>query len=165
MVLGEGQYALLCLIEDEKEVGHFQNGMFDGFEVRGGDAAAALPEAEATITTQEYSFDVPALEAGKSLIEFKNAGAQLHHVQMFPLSPGKTIEDVKTFFMTEGAPSGPPPLDFERGTGTAVTDGGTGFVTEIDLAKGDYALVCFLTDRTGGPPHFTKGMLQAVTIE
>ncbi|MGH3925691.1 MAG: hypothetical protein ACRDTT_23000, partial [Pseudonocardiaceae bacterium] len=68
MVLGEGQYAFLCLVTDEQDVEHFRNGMLGSFEVRGGDAAAALPQAETTVVAQEYSFDLPALEAGKSTI-------------------------------------------------------------------------------------------------
>lgn len=144
---------------------HLQNGMFGSFEVRGGDPGAALPEAEATITAGEYSFDVPALQAGKQAIEFHNAGAQLHHAQMYPLAPGKTIEDARAFFMSEEPPAAPPPVEFNRGTGTAVIDGGASLIAEIDLAADNYVLICFLPDRGGGPPHFAKGMLQAITVE
>ena len=38
-------------------------------------------------------------------------------------------------------------------------------LTEITLTAGRYAMLCFLQDRTGGPPHFMKGMLTEVVIK
>lgn len=38
-------------------------------------------------------------------------------------------------------------------------------ITELDLArKGKYALLCFVSDRKGGPPHVAKGMVAEVTV-
>ena len=44
-------------------------------------------------------------------------------------------------------------------------DGGTKQVAQLELRKGKYALVCFIADRAGGPPHVAKGMLQEVAVE
>lgn len=83
------------------------------------------------------------------------------------INDGETIADVKgkEFFMTEGGPpSGPPPVDFEGGFGTAVLDGGAKEVADVELKAGRYAFVCFIPDRAGGPPHIAKGMLQEIEI-
>jgi hypothetical protein len=59
----------------------------------------------------------------------------------------------------------PPPLDFKNVAYTARIDGGTKQITELDLAKkGKYALLCFVSDRKGGPPHVAKGMITEVTV-
>ena len=43
-------------------------------------------------------------------------------------------------------------------------DGGAEQVTDLEFVKGKYALVCFITDRKGGPPHIAKGMISEVDI-
>jgi len=48
---------------------------------------------------------------------------------------------------------------------TARIDGGTKQVIELDLDKpGKYALLCFVSDRKGGPPHGAQGMIAEVTV-
>jgi hypothetical protein len=32
-------------------------------------------------------------------------------------------------------------------------------VIDLELKRGKYALVCFVPDRKGGPPHAFKGMI------
>lgn len=49
--------------------------------------------------------------------------------------------------------------------GTTVLDGGAKQVTQLELAKpGKYALLCFIQDRAGGPPHIAKGMIAEVDV-
>ncbi len=83
----------------------------------------------------------------------------------FPYNKGTTLADVKKAFKEQGEPSGPPPLDFENITGTAVLEGGTKQVAELELKRGKYALVCFVSDRKGGPPHVAKGMVVEATVK
>lgn len=123
-----------------------------------------LPEADATITASEYKFTVDPLKAGNTTVRFENDGTQYHHLIGAPMLPGKTIDDVKAFFSSEEPPSGPPPIDFDKGVGTAVMDSGRVVVTDLQLQPGDYAIMCFISDRAGGAPHFTLGMLQKVTV-
>jgi hypothetical protein len=68
----------------------------------------------------------------------------------FPYLEGTTLADVKQAFMQEGEPSGPPPLDFEGIAGSAVLEGGAKQVVQLDVKRGKYALVCFVSDREGG---------------
>ncbi len=35
----------------------------------------------------------------------------------------------------------------------------------LELKKGKYVPVCFISDRKGGPPHVAKGMISEATVE
>ena len=70
----------------------------------------------------------------------------------------------KAFREQEEEASGPPPVDFEGGAGTAVLEGGMKQVAELELKRGKYALVCFISDRKGGPPHVAKGMVAEAAV-
>jgi hypothetical protein len=135
------------------------------FTVKGGDSGAKLPSAPASIDAREYSFSTSGLKAGTNTVAFKNQGKELHHAQLFPLAKGADLNGVRKFLASQGKSSGPPPIDFNAGTGTTVLDGGNSEVTDLDLKKGKYALLCFVSDRKGGPPHFMKGMLDEVTVK
>lgn len=135
------------------------------FTVKGGDSGAKLPSAPATIDAKEHSYRTSGLKAGKNTVTFNNRGKEPHHALLAPLNKGATLADVKKFATTEGKPSGPPPIDFEKLQGTTVLDGGTSQVAQLDLQKGKYAVLCFVSDRKGGPPHVVKGMLNEVTVK
>jgi len=135
-------------------------------KVEGGESSGELPATTATVTAKEYQFQATGLKTGKNQVRFTNDGEQLHHIIAFQVAPGKTIADLKKFFASEGRPSGPPPFVQGTDTGTAVIDGGTEQVTDLTFAKpGKWALVCFISDRKGGPPHVAKGMLTEVTVQ
>ncbi len=143
------------------------------FEVTAGDEGD-LPDSTATIVAAtddeadpENSFEVTGLKVGKNRLLLDNKGGELHHAIMFPIAEGKTLADVETFLNSEGQPSGPPPLDFESGAGTAVLDGDTSQVSDLTLRKaGTYAVICFLTDRDGkDKPHYARGMLEEVEVK
>lgn len=129
-----------------------------------GDGGASLPSGDVTVTATDYAFRAGELKAGANQVRFENDGKEIHHIQAFPMAPGKTIDDVKAAFAEEGEPQGPPPVDFEGGVGTAVLDANKALVTTLNLKSGKYAFVCFIQDRAGGPPHAVKGMLQEVTV-
>lgn len=166
VVLPDGNYAVLCFVSDENdetEASHYEKGMLTSFTVTGS-KAATLPSTTATVSAQEYSLTATNLVAGKNTITFENKGLENHHAVMFPVAEGKTFDDVKASFASEEEGEGPPPFDPENIAGIAVTDGGTSFVADVDLKAGDYAFVCFITDRAGGPPHVAKGMISKVTV-
>lgn len=165
--LGAGKYLFLCTeTNDETKVVHASAGMAFNVTVSGAKAASLPTGATATVTAKEYGFETKGLKAGKNVVEFIDAGKELHHFQMFPIAAGKTIADVKTFLSSNGAPTGPPPVDFEKGVGSSVIEKSEGsLLTEITLTAGRYAMLCFIQDRTGGPPHFMKGMLTEIVIK
>lgn len=127
-----------------------------------------LPAGEGTITAKDYSFDV-SVQAGEQFV-FRNTGpAQFHHAIVFNfgmLDPKVVEENLPKFLESEE--TDPPPdafkdLDFEN-----LEAGGSGVMGpaneagtfRADLTAGNtYAVVCFIADRAGGPPHaFAHGM-------
>jgi plastocyanin len=134
------------------------------FTVEGeADDGAELPTAAAKIEAYDYGFRVSGLTVGKNTIEFSNTGREPHHVIAVLYRPGATLAEVRKAFAREGGAE--PPLDFEHTFYTARIAGGTKQITELDLDKpGKYALLCFVSDRKGGPPHVAQGMIAELTV-
>ena len=130
------------------------------FEVTG-DAKGQVKAPAATIDATEYSFKTTGLKAGKNKVLFDNKGGQPHFVVGLPINQGKTIDDVKTFLKQE---KGQPPFSEAGGFDSPISDGGAKQILTLDLKKGNYALVCFIPDRQGGPPHVAKGMISQAEV-
>ena len=162
--LAEGTYVYFCTFGEDEGV-HYDNGMLGTVEVKNEKGKGDLPEADQSITATEYSFDIDGLTAGTHKLKFTNDGKQLHHAVMFPVAEGATLDQAKAFFATDDEPEGPPPVDFESGTNTIVLGGGQEQVVDVTLQKGDYVVICFMTDKEGGPPHVAKGMIGEATVE
>lgn len=145
---------------------------FVAFEVTG-DGEGELPSTSGTIEAKEYSFETSGLEAGESRVLFTNRGKQPHFALAAPIKPGKTIEDVKKSLAEEGEGEGEAPSEKEdpvdendpSAFDTPIFDGGGKQVLSLELKKGKYALVCFIPDRAGGPPHVAKGMISEAVVE
>lgn len=165
--LSEGDFWYFCgegSEEGDEFISHARNGM-SGELTLSGDTGAELPATDASVTAVDYRFEVDGLTAGENTFTFSNEGEQLHHVIAFPIADGKTLADVEAAFASEEEPTGPPPVDFERGVGTAVLSPGKSQVVTFELEAGDYALVCFMPDyEVPGPPHVAKGMLQELQV-
>ncbi len=131
------------------------------FEVTG-DGEGEVEAPAATIDATEYSFKATGLKTGKNEVLFDNKGGQPHFVVGLPINQGKSIDDVKTFLKEE---KGKPPFTEQGSFDTAISEGGGKQVVNLELKKGNYALVCFIPDRQGGPPHVAKGMISEATVE
>jgi len=154
--LSEGKYVVSSSSQDEGKPAIAE------LTVKAGEGGGQLPRAAGKIDAKEYSFTTSGLKAGPQKVEFANTGKELHHAIGFAVKPGKTPADLKKFFESEG--KGPPPFEEKGMFSTAVIDGGQRQVVDLDLKSGKYALVCFIQDRKGGPPHVAKGMLSEVTV-
>jgi plastocyanin len=159
--LPAGHYFYFCT-DDTNGTRHSLNGMFGEIDVKG-DSGAALPTPTAHVNALEYKFETSGLKAGDNLVQFENTGAQLHMVLAAPMQPGKTLDDVKAAFASDDQQA-PPPVDFDKAVGTEVVDPGQSVFVHWNLSPGKYAMLCFLNDHAGGPPHFTIGMLQEIDI-
>lgn len=165
--LQPGRYFIVDTDEPEGDdvPSYAESGAITTLEVTGKPTKAELPRASGgAITAREYGFTTRRLRAGRVRVGFRNAGRQPHHVIAFPYNPGTTFADAKAFFAAEGEPTGPPPVDFARAFRTAALEGGNAQVAELRLKRGKYALICFLTDRAGGPPHLAKGMIAEAVV-
>ncbi len=154
--LEPGKYAALDL-EAEGPSGP----VFAEFEVTG-EGGGEPPSADATIEAKEYEFKATGLKAGTNTVSFDNVGEQPHHVAAVAMAEGATIDDVKKFFETE---KGKPPIDESKSFDTAVIEGGATQVVEFDIEAGKYAVLCFVPDREGGPPHAARGMISEVEVK
>jgi hypothetical protein len=65
------------------------------------------------------------------------------------------------FFGPE-APPGPPPIS-PAGGSAAQAPGTTSFVP-LELAPGNYVMICFVPDAASAQPHFTLGMIKDFTV-
>ncbi len=124
--------------------------------------AAAVPSNDGEIVTNEYSFTIPADFSGKGTFEVVNQGEQNHEMAVYTIAEGKTAADVQAFFSSTTPPAGPPPITPSGGIAPAAP--GTSVLSTLDLASGNYVMMCFLPDVKTGAPHFTLGMIQPFTV-
>jgi hypothetical protein len=139
-------------------------------DIKAGDGEEGdLPSTDATVIGDEVGKDkfkwegLDGLKAGKNTFTFDSKGEDaLHHIVAIPVKGDASAEEIKKGLETNNPKT---PLDFEKATGTAVIDGGKSDVTTLDLKAGNYAFLCFLTDRDGGKEHFKEGMLAVQDIK
>lgn len=162
--LTPGRYFVVDTATDENDNSYAKRGAVAELTVSGG-SDGAVPASGARIEARDYEFTVPALRAGNEMVTFENVGAQPHLLVAAPIAPGKSIADVEAAFTApqDQAPDGPP-LDFSKATTLAAVEGNRTVATTISLEKGNYAFICFLSDRGGGAPHYTLGMLQEASV-
>lgn len=131
--------------------------------VTGTAADAALPRAAARLDAYEFAFRTSGLKAGRTAVDFRNTGREPHHVFFAPMRTGASLAEVRRFF-TGTNYVGVPPVDDVGTRDTVVLEGGERQVTELDLRSGRYALLCFVRNRGGGPPHTKLGMIDEVRV-
>ena len=113
-----------------------------------------------TVVANDYKFDAPAeIPAGLTKFVLKGAGQQIHHATIARLEDGKTVADLQAAFKTPG----PPPSWVTFVGGPNVPDPGAEANATVDLAPGNYALICFV-DTPDKVPHFAKGMVHGFTV-
>ncbi|HJR65278.1 MAG TPA: hypothetical protein VJ802_02530 [Gemmatimonadaceae bacterium] len=122
-------------------------------------AGHAMPNV-VTVVATDFKFDAPAsIPAGLTKFVLKGAGQQIHHATIARLDDGKTVADLQTAFKTPG----PPPSWVTFVGGPNVPDPGAEANATVDLAPGNYALICFV-DTPDKVPHFAKGMVHGFTV-
>lgn len=129
------------------------------------------PEATTTIAMAEMAFtlDQP-LQSGFQVIALTNAGAQPHFLGLARVPTGTAVDDVLQLSETYMNPQATPPAGLTFSDITPVYDsadlssGMTNWFS-VDLAPGDYLLVCFVPDQETGIPHAMLGMIDVVTVE
>jgi hypothetical protein len=127
-----------------------------------GDEGPALPEVPATIEAVDYDFTASGLKPGSQRVLFENNGEEPHHLVLAPMKPGKTQADLEEAVKSDDAP---PPIIESETVSTAIVSGGESAVVDLRFEARDYALVCFIPDRAGGPPHALKGMATITSVE
>ena len=125
---------------------------------------AKLPETAGVIRTNEYSFTNSGLKAGANTVEFSNDGFEPHHAVVAPVQAGSSVRALREFLRGKGKIPVGKVVDLDKAQETSVIERGQRQVVRLRLKPGKYALLCFVPDRKGGPPHVAKGMVDAVTV-
>ncbi|MDQ3944982.1 MAG: hypothetical protein M3357_07525 [Actinomycetota bacterium] len=179
LTLPEGTFVMFCSLSDIDSVDalprpgpqlppHYNSGMTRAFTVRRANVDT-LPAGDGTVLATDYAFEVPAVTAGRKTLLFRNAGAQMHFGAFLAFPEGVDEAAARQALATVlAAPGGPRPVGVPEPRDAAYAGpfppraGGT---FEIELESGlTYAVVCFLPDRAGGPPHVAKGMLSVFSV-
>ena len=156
---------------EEEAPPHFVLGMRSEFEAEGGEGAT-LPDTGASITTVDYGFELEGLKAGENEVVYTNTGRELHHFVLSVFEEGVTEEQALDAFQrfAEAEQSGSPPPEGtpepEDVADTIPLDRGFGQTVHLDLeANRVYIILCFISDRSGGPPHaFAHRMVDTFTV-
>jgi hypothetical protein len=164
VVLTEGRYALEYAPQAEGP----SERTYHEFRVEGA-AGAPAPTADATVHMVDFAFAFPPnLPAGAQTWHVRNVGEQLHHIVVFTLAEGATLDDF-VGFMEDGGPPDPgeaEPLS-EPVDHIGIMSAGQESYHFLDLAPGQYVAVCFLPDHLGnatGQPHLMLGMMQVFQV-
>lgn len=170
--LAPGNYFLFCALNgdpskprtpegDEAEgKPHYELGMVvEDIHVAGGGGELEAKDGE--IVAEDYSFDVPKLGAGRRQLVFRNEGPkEWHHLVAFEFPVGTTEEAAigafQAFGQAEETGQPPPPgtpEPAEAGYAGIVSPGFENTFELILRINRTYLLACFISDRSGGPPH------------
>lgn len=130
------------------------------------DSAAADPTPTASMTALEidaadYSFtSLDEIPAGWVEVNFSNSGKEMHHAQLARLNDGVTMEQFEETLHHDEIAA----LQLVTLTGGAATidPGGSGQVL-LNLAEGEYVLICLVPNSDGGT-HVDKGMIKSLTV-
>jgi uncharacterized cupredoxin-like copper-binding protein len=113
-----------------------------------------------TITAADYAFTAPdTIPGGVVRVRLVNRGPSLHHVQFIQLGAGKTLDSL---FAALRRP-GPPPAWATMVPGPNPPAPHASAELVVNLAAGNYAIVCFVPD-DHGVPHVMKGMARALVV-
>lgn len=115
-----------------------------------------------TLKGADFSFEGPAeVQSGWVTVNFQNVGLQAHHAQFARLNDGVTPQQLQDALkQSEGAAMALVTL---VGGPSVIDPNGNANVT-MNLAPGQYMVLCFLPD-TDGAPHLAKGMASMLTVK
>jgi hypothetical protein len=124
-------------------------------------AADVSAYPEVVYVGAEYSFTGPAeIPGGLTRVTLQNDGAMDHHAMFFRFNDGKSMADLPA-----AAAAGLGGL-FAIGAsvgGPGSVGGGQKSTVVMDLAAGNYVILCVIPDEDG-VPHAMKGMLLPLTV-
>jgi plastocyanin len=163
--LEPGEYGVACFIPAADGKPHAAHGMVADVTVAAtSESTETAPTADAgTITTSEFTFGVSSGFTGKGTVAFTNVGTQVHEAIVVKEKPGKTLAEIKNFFLAQTPPPGPPPFDSAGGV-VGIGHKATAY-QQMNLTAGKYVLICFFPDpNKGGIPHVLEGMIKEFTV-
>lgn len=120
-----------------------------------GAALASEDYPEMVITASEYRFDLPAsIPAGLTRVTLKNEGSEGHDAMFMRVNDGATLAELQAALTT---PDFGPIFAASTSFGGPEVDAGLQATTIVDLAPGQYMVICVIPD-DDGMPHYLMGM-------
>jgi hypothetical protein len=140
---------------------------FTPFTVAGLDTGNVMPASAKVKAVDSTKWSKkPKSIPNKGLLTFQNSADQNHFLDMVKLKKGKTLQDFEDWFLTEGPPQGPPPVDFSKFLTSGVVSPGHSETFNYKLPKGNYIMLCFWPDASmGGMPHAFMGMYREIKLK
>jgi hypothetical protein len=125
------------------------------------------PAADLVVELRDFHFQgIPAeIPAGARLWDVSNTGGHGHIYMFIKLAEGRTMDDFTAWFSTLEAISEPLPADIgEELPAGAYLDPGSRYFEKIDLAAGNYVVVCPIPEASSGQTHMMLGMIQGLVV-
>jgi hypothetical protein len=123
-------------------------------------AAKADGPRVVTVNAKDFAYMASdTIQSGMTTFRLINDGTVLHHLLIARLDSGKTMTDLVAALKKPGL----PPRWMVMLGGPNAPDPKAESNATLDVAPGNYALVCFV-DLPGGVPHFAKGMIKGLTV-
>ena len=124
--------------------------------------ATQTPRQTLVIEAVEYGFKtMGSIPAGPTTVLLKNLGQEDHEAQFIRLNDGVTVDQFMAALKQSGG--GPPPPIFTYAGGATATVPGRMNEVVLDLAEGQYVLIC-LVNGPDKQSHVTKGMVLPLTV-
>jgi hypothetical protein len=130
-----------------------------------GDAAALQGDVQMELL--DFAYSAPeSIPAGPQLWEIANNGGQWHMMLVAKLAEGVTPDEAVQAMMQEMGGSGPSETPvYELAAAWEPMSEGMRAWIELDLAPGNYVLVCPIPDVNGDfMPHMMKGMVGSLVV-
>ena len=125
-------------------------------------AVAWADGAPVVFTAHNYGFSgSDCIPAGVTTMQIVNRGQDLHQIQVLKLLHGKTAEDFRVAMTAEHARV-PSWVAFVGGPNAILP--GEDSVATMQLAEGEYLLICLIPDKHG-TPHVALGMQKHLSVK
>lgn len=136
------------------------------FTVAEGDAAAAAPEADVTVSLLDFAFSLPTtISAGEQTWLLENKGQQWHEMGIARIDDSTTVAELRDIMQTMASgEADPATLPIEQVGFWMPMQQGERAWFNLNLEPGTYVVACFLPDFASGHAHVNLGMVQLLTV-
>jgi uncharacterized cupredoxin-like copper-binding protein len=162
LVLEPGHYAVLCWVADHMQLGMAHDLVVTASAPAPAPAAPPAPPAathELVLQDYDYVLDHP-LVSGHQVVHVVNRGTEPHEADILELSDTAGFDAYRAWL--DGNQRGLPPVRPVGGIGDIMP--GTEAWLELTLRPGRYLVLCTITAKPGGKPHYALGMRREVTV-
>jgi hypothetical protein len=134
-----------------------------GDSLSGGVPGDSLSGSVQVAATSADRFTAPATWPHSGTYLFHNVADTIHLMEIIPVKPGTTDEEIQAFFNSNS--TAPPPF-FAPGPsgGNDVVSPGNTIQVSYSLPRGTYVLMCFVADDMTGIPHAIMGMHEVIEL-